>query len=91
MLSGFKYRAHCKNESGFTGLHWAARFGLSKVANDFLRIIRKDDARIVNVEDGNCRVPPVHAAQHGHCEVATLLLDNGADVNARYPYSGNAL
>lgn len=91
LLSGYKHGEYSEIHSEFTGLHWAARYGLCRVANDLLRTIGTDDASIVNAKDGDGRFPLVHAAQHGHHEMAALLLDNGADIDAQYFYSGNIL
>ena len=88
---GHKYRGYSKSDPAITGLHWAARFGLCEVAKDFLLTKGEDTISIVNAEDRSNRSSLAYAACYGHYEMAELLLDKGADVNAQGGHYGNAL
>ena len=87
----YKYKGYSENYKTFTGLHWAARFGLCEVAKTCLRTKWDDAAHAVNAQDSRGRTSLMYAAGHGHFEMAKLLLDKGADVNAQGGDYGNAL
>jgi len=64
----------------FTGLHYAARFGLVEVA----RALTKVDGIDINGMDDTGATPLMWAARHGHEEVVELLLGQ-EDVNPDKP------
>jgi len=73
-----------------TGLHWIARFGLCDAAKEFLRR-GEDETCAVNATDSNGESSLMYAVEHGHCAMAEMLLDKGADINAQGGTFGNAL
>jgi ankyrin repeat protein len=87
-LSSYKYRGYSVHYPAVTGLHWIARFGLCNAAKDFLRK-KEDETCAVNATDSDGKSSLMYAVEHGHCAMAELLLDKGADVNAQS--YGNAL
>jgi hypothetical protein len=87
----YKHSGYSGSYPSFTGLHWAARFGLCEVAKRYLRTKRDDAAHAINAQDSSRRHSLMYAAEHGHSEMAKLLLDKGANVNAQGGYYGNAL
>jgi hypothetical protein len=65
---------------GIAQLHHCARNGLTTSVKRLLSIRNIN----VNVKDDVCGATPLHyAAWNGHVEIARLLLQNGAEVNAR--------
>ncbi|CAN9326560.1 unnamed protein product [Alternaria alternata] len=89
-VPSYKYRGYSGSNPAVTGLHWIARFGLCSAAKEFLR--RKDDETCaVNALDNDGEGSLMYAAKHGHCAMAELLLDKGANVNAQGGRYGNAL
>jgi ankyrin repeat protein len=48
-----------------------------------VRTLLENDASLVNARDSDGSTPLHCAAWKGHADVVTLLLDNGADVNAK--------
>jgi hypothetical protein len=91
LTNGFRVREYCQLYPTITGLYWAARFGLCEVAKRYLRIAGGDAVYAINAQDSYSRDSLIYAAEHGHYEIAKLLLDKGADVNAQGGYYGNAL
>jgi ankyrin repeat protein len=85
----YKYQGYSGRGLGFTGLHWAARFGLCEVAKGYLRL-KGEDVHAVNVVDSEGRDSLMIAADYGHYEMAKLLLDMGAQANAHGGYHGTA-
>jgi uroporphyrinogen-III synthase len=59
----------------FSGLEWASYFGLQQIVQDIL--LEKADARL------NLEAALTVASQKGHKEIAQMLLENGAGVNAK--------
>jgi ankyrin repeat protein len=90
-VPSYKYKGYSKSDPAFTGLHWAARFGLCEVAKSYLRIAGGDAVDAVNAQDCWNRDSLMYAAEHGHYKMAKLLLNKGAKVNAQGGYFGNAL
>ncbi|KAF1953955.1 hypothetical protein CC80DRAFT_476890 [Byssothecium circinans] len=80
-----------KYPKGSTGLHLAARFGLSLV----LKAMLPDQAheRIITIEKRNSKsqTPLFLAAKHGHYTAVELLIQSGANVNAEGGMYSNAL
>jgi ankyrin repeat protein len=67
-----------KDDDGNTGLHWAASYGFTEMAE--ILISNGDDVNLRN-NDGNA---PLHwAAGQGSTEIVKLLIANGADINAK--------
>ncbi|KAH8696897.1 ankyrin repeat domain-containing protein [Phaeosphaeriaceae sp. PMI808] len=89
--SSYRYKGYRKSDVTFTGLHWAARFGLCEVARRYLRTKGDDTVHAVNARDSSGGHSLMYAVEHGHYEMAKLLLDKGADVNAQGGEYGNAL
>jgi ankyrin repeat protein len=90
-VPSFKYMGYSKSDPAITGLHWAARFGLCHVADEFLRATKEDRMSAVNARDGLSRSPLIYASEYGHYGMAEWLLDKGGDVDAQDRYYGNAL
>lgn len=65
--------------TGTTSAHEAAKEGMVEVLQD---AIKKKKA-IVNAKDENGWTPLHEGARSGHLEVVKLLVENGADVNAK--------
>ena len=86
----YKYRGYSKNNPAVTGLHWIAGFGLCSAVNEFLRR-KEDETCAVNATDSNGEGSLMYAAKHGHCAMAELLLDKGAEINAQGGDFGDAL
>jgi ankyrin repeat protein len=74
-----------------TGLHLTAQFGLLHISEKLLLSLGGETAISANVEDGYDRTPLWFAAFHGHSEMVKLLLDKGANIQARGGGYGNAL
>jgi hypothetical protein len=76
-----------KNSLGRTGIHFVCKYG-------FLEIGRKLIAADANVnlkDTGHNGIPLHMASQNGFAELVSLLLDNGADVDAKDFYGKTAL
>jgi ankyrin repeat protein len=90
LVPSFKYEGYSASDPGVTGLHWIARFGLCDAAKEFLGR-KENETCAVNATDSNGEGSLIYAVEHGHCAMAELLLDKGADVNAQGGRYGNAL
>jgi hypothetical protein len=90
LVPSYKYEGYSASYPAITGLHWIARFGLCDAAKEFLRR-NGGETCAVNATDSNGEGSLMYAVQHGHCAMAKLLLDKGADVNAQGGFYGNAL
>jgi ankyrin repeat protein len=72
--------ADARTPDGFTPLHLAAFFGAPRVA----ALLLERGADPAATADNSMRVQPLHSAAAGrHHDIAVLLIDAGADVNAR--------
>jgi ankyrin repeat protein len=72
--------ARAYSHDGWTGLHLAAYFGRQAAAEALIAAGADVNARTTNSQNNL----PLHAAAAGkHREIVDLLLDNGADVDAR--------
>jgi ankyrin repeat protein len=89
-VPSYKYGGYSARIPAITGLHWIARFGLCDAAKEFLRR-KEDETCAVNATDSNGEGSLMYAVKHGHCAMAELLLEKGADVNARGGDYNNAL
>jgi hypothetical protein len=89
-VPSYKYEGYSASYPVVTGLHWIARFGLCDAAKDFLRG-KEDEICAVNATDSNGGGSLMYAVEHGHCTMAELLLDKGADAHAQGGYFDNAL
>jgi ankyrin repeat protein len=89
-MPSYKYRGYSASIPAVTGLHWIARFGLCDEAKEFLRR-KEDELCAVNATDSDGEGSLMYAVEHGHCAMAELLLDKGADVDAQGGRYGNAL
>ena len=73
---------------GMTQLNYCADKGFTTSVNRLLSIRNIN----VNVKDDVYGATPLHyAAENGHVEIARLLLQNGADVNAKNNYGSTPL
>jgi hypothetical protein len=79
--------------TSFSLLHLAAYFGLYEIAKHELSVKRLSHifSRPINRQDGHRRTPLSWAAEHGHLEIAQLLLDNNADTDIPEIGGGRAL
>ena len=77
MKTKFVYN-NCRDDHGFSPLHWAAKYGQYKIAE--LLIHRGARVNVVNKGDDT----PLHlAAAHGHHDVVRLVGVLCADFNTR--------
>ena len=75
-------------EEGRTQLHFCAKYGLTSSVKRLLSIRNIN----VNVKDDWDGSTPLHyVARNGHIEIARLLLQNGAGVNAKSKYDTTPL
>jgi ankyrin repeat protein len=89
-VPSYKYGRYSASYPAITGLHWIARFGLCNAAKEWLRRI-EDETCAVNATDSNGEGSLMYAVKHGHCAMAELLLNKGADVHAQGGLYGYAL
>ena len=87
----YQYKGYSQSYSKITALHYTARFGLSIVAGKILSSSEEPVVETVNIKDSWGKAPLLWAAKHGQSDIAELLLNNGADINARGGFYGNAL
>ncbi|CAI6341291.1 unnamed protein product [Periconia digitata] len=76
--------------SNVSALHWAAEYGLRKVAEQLLRTT-EDAIAIVNMLDWRDYSPLTYASESGDREMVILLLENGAQVNFYTEYCDSPL
>jgi len=81
LLDGEPGLARAWSPDGFTALHLAAFFGQAEAAQALLG--RGADVGAI-ARNANLQVAPLHSAAAGkHAEIVKLLLEHGADPNAR--------
>jgi ankyrin repeat protein len=73
-------------QSGSSALLWAAEHGQEATAQKLLK--RKANIQATNE---NAEAPLLLAAGNGHMEVVKMLLDEGAEINARGDFHATAL
>jgi ankyrin repeat protein len=77
-----------RSPDGFTPLHLAAFFAHPREA----RLLVERGADVNDVAQNEMAVQPLHSAAAGRChEIVELLLDHGADPNARQASGGRPL
>ncbi|KAI6170522.1 Suppressor of tumorigenicity 14 protein-like protein [Aphelenchoides bicaudatus] len=74
-----------KTYDGFTALHVASQEGKFEAA----KVLIAKNHQLVNVTDKFKAIPLHIAAWNGHCKIVSLLLSNGADVNALANFGGD--
>ncbi|KAF2121350.1 ankyrin repeat domain-containing protein [Lophiotrema nucula] len=67
----------------WTGLHFAARYGLHILLTELLSRIGGNTTTAINARDGDSRTPLSIAAQFGHENIAKVVLDHGAGIEAQ--------
>lgn len=80
-------RASAKNSSEETTLHAACRYNFPNVVREIVR----QDARLVNETDMHWNTPLHAAAQGGFSETAAILVEAGADLEAKNYYEWTPL
>lgn len=77
-------RLDTKDVDGETILHWIARYGRNKMADQLLKfaIISEQNKPVVEARNKEEETPLMLAAKCGHLEMVRILLANRADVNA---------
>ncbi|CAL1299963.1 unnamed protein product [Larinioides sclopetarius] len=64
-------------------LHTAVYFGHVTIVKKMLEKVKKDE---INVKDKSSKTPLIIAAERDHCEIAQILLSNGADPSISSKY-----
>jgi ankyrin repeat protein len=90
-VPNYKYRGYSKAYSVGTALHYTSQFGLSGITKKVLAAANMPIEEAVNAKDSWGNTPLTIATKTGQYEMAKLLLNKGADVNARGGEYGNAL
>ncbi|KAF2463616.1 ankyrin, partial [Lindgomyces ingoldianus] len=92
LTSTYKYRNYSQiYPNGSTGLHLAARLGLSVILEDMLLSQGEERAIALHSKDSYSQTLLYLASKAGHYRTVQLLVDKGADVNAQGGHYGNAL
>src|SRR5690242_4447683 len=86
-----KFKGYSQEPPVYTALHYTSQFGLLNVAEKILAAVDVHVLEAVNAKDNWRKFPLTIAAENGQYEMAKMLLDKGADVNALGGYHGNAL
>lgn len=71
-------RADRADDTGCTALHWASQRGNAKIVETLIQEAKLEDINIADVEG---RSPLIFASMYDNLEVATLLIQHGADCN----------
>jgi ankyrin repeat protein len=79
----YKYEEYSQRYPTITALHCTARFGLCSITKEVLPLGEEDATNAIHAKDNSGRTPLAYAAEYGHREVAKLLLEKNADVNAQ--------
>ncbi|KAF7577158.1 Arp, Ankyrin repeat protein [Pyrenophora tritici-repentis] len=88
----YKYRGYSqKYPKNSTGLHLAARFGISSTLEKLLSSQGQEKKLVLERKDSYDQALLYLAADNGHYGTTELLLEKGADVNAQGGEYGNAL
>lgn len=82
-----------RNEQGITPLMFASDYGQLEVVNLFLNAIPDADKRIqyINMFNSGGNTALIIAAHNGHTDVASRLLDEGANIHAQNVDGNDAL
>ncbi|MCG8486949.1 MAG: ankyrin repeat domain-containing protein [Chromatiales bacterium] len=80
---------NASNEEGATPLHSAA-FGIVN-SGDLLKILLAKGANVDSGTGTKIGTPLIHATKYGNLEAVKVLLNNGADINARDESGNSAL
>jgi ankyrin repeat protein len=76
---------------GRTALHLLACFGLTSLLEQLIHKPGSENTTSCSLEDSTGSSPLSLAAAHGHTTVVELLVKEGADINVRNEYYGDAL
>ena len=78
-----RYRNYSQEyPKGSTSLHITAQFGLLDLSQKLILRLGSETAIAVNAKDSRDQTPLLLAAKYGHSEIAKLLVDKGAEINA---------
>lgn len=88
----FKIQGYSQHyPTGRTALHLLAWFGLNLLLEQLIYTRRSEYATSCSLEDGTGSTPLNLAVARGHTKVVELLVKEGANINARNAYHGDAL
>jgi ankyrin repeat protein len=83
-----EYLLDCGIDLATADLHYALGDACYKGNFDVIKMLIELGADVNGGDYGASENPLMHAARHGHLEIAQYLLENGADIEAR-SYEGN--
>ena len=72
---------HLQNKKGNTCLHYAAEGGHVEVVSKLLADAAKENPDYVNTRDNSGSTPLMRTCYHGHVNVATYLVERGANIH----------
>jgi hypothetical protein len=87
----YKYGGYSNAYPVSTALHYTSQFGLTGITEKVLATENVPIVDAVNARDSRDNTPLTIAAKNGQYEMARMLLDKGAEVNAQGGLYGNAL